>query len=67
VLVCGQGYSCCHGPQPRFAPGGLAYLVMSRTWGGVNLFENDADYQIFQLVLVKAAVGRARSRKRHDT
>jgi len=31
--------------KPRFAPGGLAYHVMNRTWPGVDLFEDDADYQ----------------------
>jgi hypothetical protein len=33
--------------KPRFSPGGLAYHVMNRTWPGVDLFEDDPDYQAF--------------------
>ena len=40
--------------KPRFAPGGLAYHVMNRTWPGVDLFEDDADYQAFEKVLAQA-------------
>ena len=40
--------------KPRFSPGGLAYHVMNRTWPGVDLFEDDADYQAFEKVLAEA-------------
>jgi putative transposase len=40
--------------KPRFSPGGLAYHVMNRTWQGVELFEDDADYQAFEKVLAEA-------------
>jgi len=41
--------------KPRFAPGGIAYHVMNRTWPGVDLFETDADYEAFERVLAEAA------------
>ena len=31
--------------KPRYAPGGIAYHVMNRTWGKIKLFEDDADYE----------------------
>ena len=40
--------------KPRFAPGGLAYHVMNRTWGGIELFEDDGDYNAFLRVLTEA-------------
>jgi len=40
--------------KPRVSPGGLAYHVMNRTWPGVDLFEDDADYQAFEKVLAEA-------------
>jgi putative transposase len=40
--------------KPRFSPGGLAYHVMNRTWPGVELFEDDGDYQAFEKVLTEA-------------
>jgi len=40
--------------KPRFSPGGLAYHVMNRTWPGIELFEDAADYQAFEKVLTEA-------------
>jgi len=40
--------------KPRFAPGGIAYHVMNRTWGAIDLFEDDGDYQAFERVLAEA-------------
>jgi putative transposase len=40
--------------KPRYAPGGLAYHVMNRTWGKIELFEDEADYLAFEKVLVEA-------------
>ena len=40
--------------KPRFAPGNLAYHVMNRTWGDIELFQDAADYQAFERVLVEA-------------
>src|SRR5580693_3476019 len=40
--------------KPRFSPGGLAYHVMNRTWPGVELFQDDADYKAFEKVLGEA-------------
>ena len=40
--------------KPRFSPGGLAYHVMNRTPGRVELFEDDGDYQAFEKVLIEA-------------
>jgi len=40
--------------KPRFAPGGIAYHVMNRTWGGIDLFADDPDYQAFARVLAQA-------------
>ena len=41
--------------KPRFSPGGIAYHVMNRTWGGIELFEDEADYEAFERVLAEAA------------
>lgn len=41
--------------KPRFCPGGIAYHVMNRTWGGIDLFEDDAAYEAFERVLAEAA------------
>lgn len=41
--------------KPRYAPGGIAYHVMNRTWGKIELFEDDADYEAFERVLAEAA------------
>ena len=40
--------------KPRFSPGGLAYHVMNRTPGRVELFEDAGDYQAFEKVLIEA-------------
>jgi putative transposase len=40
--------------KPRFSPGGIAYHVMNRTWGGIELFEDDGDYKAFERVLAEA-------------
>src|ERR1017187_6062285 len=40
--------------KPRFSPGGLAYHVMNRTWGKIDLFEDAGDYAAFEKVLVEA-------------
>ena len=40
--------------KPRFAPGGIAYHVMNRTCGGIQLFEDSNDYQAFERVLAEA-------------
>ncbi len=40
--------------KPRFAPGGLAYHVMNRTWGQIDLFEDAGDYEAFERVLAEA-------------
>ena len=42
--------------KPRHAPGGIAYHVMNRTWGKLDLFEDAGDYEAFERVLVEAAV-----------
>jgi putative transposase len=41
--------------KPRHAPGGIAYHVMNRTWGKIELFEDAGDYEAFERVLVEAA------------
>jgi putative transposase len=41
--------------KPRYAPGGIAYHVMNRTWGKIKLFDDDGDYDAFDRVLVEAA------------
>lgn len=38
----------------RLAPGGVAYHVMNRTWGKIELFEDEADYRAFERVLAEA-------------
>jgi putative transposase len=40
--------------KPRFCPGGLAYHVMNRTPGRVELFGDAGDYQAFEKVLIEA-------------
>ena len=40
--------------KPRFSPGGIAYHVMNRTWGNIELFEDQADYAAFERVLAEA-------------
>ena len=40
--------------KPRFSPGGLAYHVMNRTWGKLELFQDAGDYQAFEKVLAEA-------------
>lgn len=44
--------------RPRFSPGGIAYHVMNRTWGKIDLFEDAGDYEAFERVL-----GEARQRE----
>ena len=41
--------------KPRHAPGGIAYHVMNRASGEMELFEDDADYEAFERVLAEAA------------
>lgn len=41
--------------KPRYAPGGIAYHVMNRTWGKIELFEDEGDYAAFERVLAEAA------------
>ena len=40
--------------KPRNAPGGLAYHVMNRTWGKIDLFQDAGDYEAFERVLAEA-------------
>ena len=40
--------------KPRFSPGGLAYHVMNRTWGKLELFQDTGDYEAFEKVLAEA-------------
>ncbi|HXE54754.1 MAG TPA: transposase [Tepidisphaeraceae bacterium] len=40
--------------KPRHCPGGLAYHVMNRTWGKIELFEDAGDYLAFEKVLAQA-------------
>ena len=40
--------------KPRFSPGGIAYHVMNRTWGGVELFQDSGDYEAFERVMAEA-------------
>src|SRR3954452_9444291 len=40
--------------KPRLSPGGLAYHVMNRTWGKIELFQDAGDYQAFERVLAEA-------------
>jgi putative transposase len=40
---------------PRVSLGHIAYHVMNRTWGGIELFEDAGDYQAFEMVLAEAA------------
>src|SRR6185312_10489513 len=41
--------------KPRHAPGGIAYHVMNRTWGAIDLFADAGDYEAFERVLAEAA------------
>ena len=41
--------------KPRFSPGGLAYHVMNRTPGRVELFEDAAGYLAFEKTLFESA------------
>jgi REP-associated tyrosine transposase len=43
--------------QRRVSVGGIAYHVMNRTWGEMELFQDPADYEAFERVLAEA-VGR---------
>src|SRR5437870_5076272 len=47
--------------KPRFAPSGLAYHVMNRTWQGTELFEDAADYEAFERVLAEALLQREKT------
>lgn len=38
----------------RHAPGGIAYHVMNRTWGPIELFQDADDYAAFERVLAEA-------------
>ena len=38
----------------RHCPGGIAYHVMNRTWGRIDLFEDAGDYEAFERVLAEA-------------
>ena len=40
--------------KPRHAPGGIAYHVMNRASGKLELFEDDGDYAAFERVLAEA-------------
>jgi putative transposase len=40
--------------KPRFSPGGIAYHVMNRTWGAIELFQDAGDYEAFERVLAEA-------------
>ncbi|MGE5608076.1 MAG: transposase [Bacillota bacterium] len=40
--------------HPRISAGGIAYHVMNRTWGGIELFEDGGDYEAFEGVLAEA-------------
>lgn len=40
--------------KPRFSPGKIAYHVMNRTWGRIDLFDDDGDYEAFERVLSEA-------------
>jgi putative transposase len=40
--------------KPRHSPGGMAYHVMNRTWGKIELFEDAGDYEAFERVLAEA-------------
>lgn len=41
--------------KPRISRGGIAYHVMNRTWGEIELFEDAGDYEAFERVLAEAA------------
>lgn len=43
--------------RPRISAGGIAYHVMNRTSGKLELFEDARDYEAFERVLAEA-VGR---------
>ena len=47
-------YSPTMARKPRFAPGNIAYHVMNRTWGNIQLLEDGPDCQAFQPVLAEA-------------
>src|SRR5215831_4848133 len=47
--------------KPRFAPGGLAYHVMNRTWPGLELFQDGGDYEAFERVLAEALQEREKT------
>ena len=47
--------------KSRFASGGLAYQVMNRTWGKMDLFEDAGDYEAFERVLAEALGEREKS------
>ncbi|HEY8747734.1 MAG TPA: transposase, partial [Tepidisphaeraceae bacterium] len=40
--------------KPRHAPGGIAYHVMNRSAGKIDLFEDEGDYAAFERVLAEA-------------
>ena len=40
--------------RPGFAPGGIAYHVMNRTWGRIALFVDSGDYEAFGRVFAEA-------------
>lgn len=39
---------------PRISRAGIAYHVMNRTWGKIDLFEDAGDYEAFERVLAEA-------------
>ncbi|MDD5262958.1 MAG: transposase [Methylacidiphilales bacterium] len=41
--------------RPRLSGAGIAYHVMNRTWGQIQLFEDASDYQAFERVLAEAS------------
>ena len=47
------GYDAAMARRPRFSPGGIAYHVMNRTWGKMELFEDAGDYEAFERVLAR--------------
>jgi putative transposase len=40
--------------KPRFSPGGLAYHIMNRAAGDIELFQDSGDYEAFEKVLAEA-------------
>jgi len=36
------------------SPGNIAYHITNRTWGNIDLFKDDFDFQAFRRVLLQA-------------